>query len=237
MSKDMNPTMRNINKYGSQYGFSMHTIREKFGNLAQAKLAANLNAHKNKYQKDEVVEKLKLIHNKYNGISKEILEKEQEIYVNHKTVVRLWGSFNNMYLEVFPDKNIKYFKQEQFFINKIAEWLNEQPILQCKFEWLTNPSTNKQFVIDAYFPKYNLAIEYNGIQHYKFQPYFHKTQEQFKYKQSIENTKLNLIKAKGINLIVIKYNESIDEVFKSISSFLEDRTISSPQQLALGVGR
>lgn len=72
------------------------------------------------------------------------------------------------------------------------------------------------------------VIEYNGIQHYKFQPYFHKTIEQFQYKQSIENTKLSLIKEKGFSLIIIKYNESIDEVFKSISSFLEDRTISSP---------
>lgn len=59
--------------------------------------------------------------------------------------------------------------------------------------------------LDIYIPKYNLAVEYNGKQHYKFIPFFHKTKEDFRKQLERDRRKKELCKRWNISLIVVPY--------------------------------
>lgn len=69
--------------------------------------------------------------------------------------------------------------------------------------------------LDCYNPSLKLAVEYNGEQHYKFIPYFHRNKETFhnqKYRDEIKKYKC---KENGIVLIEVPYD------VKDIESYLE----------------
>lgn len=59
--------------------------------------------------------------------------------------------------------------------------------------------------IDLYNDELKLGIEYNGIQHYKFINYFHKSQENFLRRLEDDKIKLKLCQENNIKLIVIPY--------------------------------
>ena len=59
-----------------------------------------------------------------------------------------------------------------------------------------------------YNDELKLAVEYNGVQHYKFSRFFHKTNEDFEKLQEHDIIKKDLCEKKGVNLIVIKYTET-----------------------------
>ncbi len=63
--------------------------------------------------------------------------------------------------------------------------------------------------IDVYLPDEMLAIEANGEQHYRFCPYFHKTEEDFKKQQYLDKEKERKCKERGITLIRIRYDEEL----------------------------
>ena len=83
----------------------------------------------------------------------------------------------------------------------IREWLETNQI-----EHFTQYKlSNKRWRYDFYIPSENLIVEVQGLQHYKFVEYFHKTKENF-YKQANEyndkwayaRLKLGLIISKSI---------------------------------------
>lgn len=58
------------------------------------------------------------------------------------------------------------------------------------------------------FIKPNILVEYNGVQHYVYPNYFHKTKEEFLEQVRRDNRKARLARVNGYKLIVFKYNES-----------------------------
>lgn len=74
-------------------------------------------------------------------------------------------------------------------------------------DFLRNPVTGGDFnlELDCYNPELKLALEYNGAQHYKYIPFFHKNKEAFlnqKYRDEMKRTKC---KENGIRLIEVPY--------------------------------
>ena len=66
--------------------------------------------------------------------------------------------------------------------------------------------------LDCYNGDMKLAVEYNGAQHYKYTPYFHKNKESFanqKYRDEMKRTKC---KEHGIKLIEVPYTISHDKI-------------------------
>lgn len=93
--------------------------------------------------------------------------------------------------------------------NMIKDILKDDYILEKEFDDLINPKTKKKLRIDCYFPKYNLAIEYNGIQHYKYIPYFHTKNNTLEYQQYKDKIKYDYCKKNKIKLIIISYKDNI----------------------------
>ena len=93
------------------------------------------------------------------------------------------------------EKNIKHFLDE----NKI------EYKYQYRAEWLKNNNNNK-LSVDFYLPKYNIAIECQGIQHFKPVEYFGGN---YRFKQQIKNDylKKNICKKHDINVLYIIENE------------------------------
>jgi len=91
-------------------------------------------------------------------------------------------------------------------------------------EFLRNQVTsvgNRQInlELDCYNPELRLAIEYNGAQHYKFIPYFHKNREAFLNQKYRDEMKKYKCKDMGIVLIEVPYNT------KNIEGHIESELI------------
>jgi hypothetical protein len=103
--------------------------------------------------------------------------------------------------------------------------------------------TNKKFLINTYpkflegleYDGYNeelkLAIEYNGEQHYKYHPFFHRNGEEDLIKQQERDSrKVELSKKNNIYLIIVPYyTEDIEGLIsKEYSKFLAGKVAEIP---------
>ena len=77
----------------------------------------------------------------------------------------------------------------------------------------------KGLELDGFCKGLSLAFEYNGKQHYKFTPYFHKTQQDFINQQTRDILKKQLCKKNNISLIEIPYTISN----KNINNFIKNK--------------
>lgn len=96
------------------------------------------------------------------------------------------------------------------------------PFNKARPDFLRNQVTSSNtkdnnLELDCFNQSLRLAVEYNGEQHYKFIPYFHRSRETFhnqKYRDEIKKYKC---KENGIVLIEVPYN------VKDIESYLESQ--------------
>ena len=70
-------------------------------------------------------------------------------------------------------------------------------------DFLRNPVTGGDYnlELDCYNDALKLAVEYNGVQHYKFSPFFHKNNEAFLNQKYRDEMKLYKCKEQNIKLI------------------------------------
>jgi len=113
--------------------------------------------------------------------------------------------------------NIEYVYGEDFCFTsksaeKIFEMLDEyfgiKGTREAVFAELVNPETSRLLRIDWYSEELNVAVEYNGKQHYKEQKFFNNPLEIIREKDRL---KKEFCYKKGIKLVVIKYNENLSD--------------------------
>lgn len=107
---------------------------------------------------------------------------------------------------------------------KIEEYLNQNNI-----EYISQYKVNLQEImlfsrnnlkIDFYLPQHNTFIEFNGIQHYRFIPTFHKTEDFFQMQIERDKRLKEYCKKKKIKFIEIKYTD-IDNIDRILSKKLK----------------
>lgn len=80
-----------------------------------------------------------------------------------------------------------------------------ESLLIAKFR-NTRPKFLEGLELDGYNEILNIAFEYNGIQHYKFNKHFHRNDpEAFERQKQRDQKKYELCRKNGINLIIIPY--------------------------------
>lgn len=81
-------------------------------------------------------------------------------------------------------------------------------------DFLRNPVTGGDFnlELDCYNPELGIAVEYNGVQHYKFIPFFHKNKEAFLNQKYRDDMKRRICKENGILLIEVPYTVKIEDI-------------------------
>ena len=76
---------------------------------------------------------------------------------------------------------------------------------------------DQQLEFDGYNKQYNIAFEYHGKQHYEFNKYFHKIEQNFIKQQQRDDLKEQFAAENNIKLIIIPYTEN-DNLEKFILS-------------------
>lgn len=108
------------------------------------------------------------------------------------------------------------FVQQKILIKTILRILgNTEFFEEAEFIWLKG-SAGKPFKVDAYFPQFNLVVEYDGEQH--FFPVRWKGQStresllQFNKQRERDVLKERLVRDRGLNLVRFNFKEPIDNV-------------------------
>ena len=112
-------------------------------------------------------------------------------------------------------KFIKHFQQKkpkQKRVNKTEEMCRKiiEKIYGKKFptirpDFLKSPMTKKNLELDCYCEELNIALEYNGQQHYKYTPHFHKRKKNFYSQVHRDDWKRKRCRELGIRLIEVPY--------------------------------
>lgn len=111
---------------------------------------------------------------------------------------------------------------------RVLEEIFKRPFNKYRPDFLRNPVTSNgmdsnNLELDCYNSELQLAVEYNGIQHYKYIPYFHKTKDSFQNQKYRDYMKNEMCKKNGITLIEVPYTVKVPE----IKSFLLNKLSSA----------
>jgi hypothetical protein len=92
--------------------------------------------------------------------------------------------------------------------------LFKKPFANCRPEFLRNPVTGGRFnlELDCYDPSLKLAVEYNGAQHYKYIPYFHKNKEAFYNQKYRDDMKRRMCRDNNISLIEVPNTVKVHDI-------------------------
>ena len=95
---------------------------------------------------------------------------------------------------------------------EIFQTIFKKPFKKCRPIFMKRLNKNSRLELDGYNDELKLAFEYNGIQHYKFSPLFHKSINDF-YEQQIRDVeKKELCRRNNITLIEIPSNIKYDKL-------------------------
>ena len=99
---------------------------------------------------------------------------------------------------------------------RVLQQIFKVPFGKARPDFLSNPVTGGDFnlELDCYNPELNLAVEYNGQQHYKFIPFFHKNKESFLNQKYRDELKRRMCNDNMITLIEVPYTVKNDNIKK-----------------------
>lgn len=145
-----------------------------------------------------------------------------ECYYGHIWEADLHGVKNK--LRWCPQCNINIGEE---ITRKIIELLFGTIFIKIKPKWLNG------LELDGYSEKYNLAYEYDGMQHSKFIKHFHQTQENFEARKQKDLLKDKLCSDRGTKLIRIPYTIKYDEIKGYIVNKCNELNIIVPKDILI----
>lgn len=167
-----------------------------------------------KFDTDSFIEKAKEIHGEkydysnthYNGARNYI-----------KIICKKHGIFEQMPYKHLQGRGCPYCNESHLErdVKKMLEKNHIEYIYQCNkkiFNWLGGQT------LDFYLPKYNIAIECQGIQHFKPIKYFG-GEKKFEYVKKLDKKKKKLCEQNKINLIYFDYDTNdTNKLLKNIKN-------------------
>lgn len=120
-------------------------------------------------------------------------------------------------------ENNKISKGQLIVHEYLEDRFKDKKFIECRPYFMKNPKTGHNLELDCFNDELNLAVEYNGEQHYNFCEKFHKTREDFEYQVMKDMIKAKLAEKNGINLIVVPYtikHENIPKYLEEKLTFL-----------------
>jgi hypothetical protein len=97
---------------------------------------------------------------------------------------------------------------------RVLQKLFNKQFKNCRPDFLSNPVTGGRFnlELDCYDESLRLAVEYNGAQHYKYIPYFHKNKEAFLNQKYRDDMKRRICKDNRVNLIEVPNTVNVKDI-------------------------
>jgi len=108
----------------------------------------------------------------------------------------------------------KTMSKGEFECKRVLESLFRRPFTNQRPDFLRNPVTGGHFnmELDCYNKDMGLAVEYNGIQHYKFVPYFHRNKDHFLNQKYRDDMKRRMCRDNRITLIEVPYSVKLEDI-------------------------
>lgn len=103
-------------------------------------------------------------------------------------------------------------KTREAYIRNILESIFRTPFPNVRPDWLINPKTNRRLELDCYSKPLRLCVECDGSQHAYYQPYFHKTYQDYLDMKDRDVMKSIMIKKRGLTLIRVPHTIPDDEM-------------------------
>jgi hypothetical protein len=102
-----------------------------------------------------------------------------------------------------------------------------RPFTKCRPNFLNNPVTGGHFnmELDCFDSELKIAVEYNGAQHYKYLPFFHKNKEAFYNQKYRDELKTRMCRDNGIILIEVPYTVKVQDIERHIINELRKHSI------------
>jgi hypothetical protein len=117
--------------------------------------------------------------------------------------------------EQYPDTaNQKKDSRGETECRRVLQQLFNKPFYKARPDFLRNPVTGGHFnlELDCFESELRLAVEYNGCQHYKYVPFFHRNKEHFMNQKYRDDMKRRICTENGIVLIEVPYTTKIDDI-------------------------
>jgi len=99
---------------------------------------------------------------------------------------------------------------------RVLKYLTGRDFIKSRPDFLRNHVTGgtHNLELDCYNSELGLAVEYSGIQHYKYVPHFHKNKEAFLNQKYRDDMKRRGCRDNGIVLIEVPYTVKIEKIYE-----------------------
>jgi hypothetical protein len=123
----------------------------------------------------------------------------------------------------YPDNYSKKDSKGERQCRHILESIFNKPFSKYRPNFLRNPVTGNEhnLELDCFNPELRLAVEYNGAQHEKYIPYFHKNKEAFLNQKYRDELKRRMCRDANINLIEVPSTIKLENIEKYIYTKLK----------------
>lgn len=119
------------------------------------------------------------------------------------------GTYSSSYYYKPSKTKKKKESKGEFICRGVLEDYFGVPFPNQRPSYMFNNTTKKPLELDCFNENLRLAVEYSGIQHYKYTPYFHRNgPEDFRKQVERDELKRKICKKLGIKLIEIPYTVS-----------------------------
>ena len=134
------------------------------------------------------------------------LSKKQKKYI-YKGIKKYHKNTNLSKIVKFfqKEKKCKRINKTEEMCRKIIQKIYNKPFPSVRPDFLKSPMTKKNLELDCYNADLKIALEYNGQQHYKYTPHFHKSKKNFYSQVHRDDWKRKKCRELGIKLIEIPY--------------------------------
>jgi hypothetical protein len=119
-----------------------------------------------------------------------------------------------LYSQPVFKKQSKYESKGESECRRVLQKIFNKPFNSVRPDFLRNPVTgnNHNLELDCYDPELKLAVEYNGEQHYKYIPYFHKNKEAFHNQKYRDLIKRQMCRDNGVHLIEVPNTVKVGQI-------------------------
>jgi hypothetical protein len=120
-----------------------------------------------------------------------------------------------------PNKKDSYGEIE---CRRVLEDIFKKPFPKCRPKFLKNEVTGGKYnlELDCFNEELRLAVEYDGIAHHKYTPYFHRNYEAFETQKYRDFMKDRLCKDNSIILIRVPYTVKKNNIEKFLINKLKE---------------
>ena len=106
---------------------------------------------------------------------------------------------------------------------RVLETFYGVPFQPARPDFLVNPETMRNLELDMYNPDLKLALEYNGVQHYKYPNKFHRSREEHEAQKKRDRIKAEACEKAGINLIIVPYTVPYTDIPKFLEELIPEK--------------